>query len=65
MAHWGGGLSRQKQTNKSIFSTSIPGVSFCAKCSCVDNEDEDRGSTVVKVLRYKLDDRWFDLSWCQ
>ena len=24
-----------------------------------------RGSTVVKVLCYKLDGRWFDPSWCQ
>ena len=24
-----------------------------------------RGSTVVKVLRYKLEGRWFDPSWCQ
>jgi len=25
----------------------------------------DRGSTVVKVLYYKSDGRWFDPSWCQ
>jgi len=25
----------------------------------------DRGSTVVKVLCYKSDGRWFDPSWCQ
>jgi hypothetical protein len=25
----------------------------------------DRGSTVVKMLRYKLEDHWFDPSWCQ
>jgi len=25
---------------------------------------EDRGSTVVKVLRYKSESRWFDSSWC-
>jgi len=25
----------------------------------------DRGSTVVKVLRYKSEGRWFDPSWCQ
>ena len=24
-----------------------------------------RGGTVVKVLRYKSEDRWFDSSWCQ
>jgi hypothetical protein len=24
----------------------------------------DRGSTVVKVLRYKSEGRWFDLRWC-
>jgi len=25
----------------------------------------DRGSTVVKVLRYNSEGRWFDPSWCQ
>ena len=25
----------------------------------------DRGSTVVKVLCYKSEGRWLDLSWCQ
>jgi len=25
----------------------------------------DRGSTVVKVLYYKSEDRWFDPKWCQ
>jgi hypothetical protein len=24
----------------------------------------DRGSTVVKVLRYKSEGRWFDRRWC-
>jgi hypothetical protein len=24
----------------------------------------DRGSTVVKVLRYKSEGRWFDSKWC-
>jgi hypothetical protein len=25
----------------------------------------DRGRTVVKVLRYKSEGRWFDPRWCQ
>ena len=25
----------------------------------------DRGSTVLKVLCYKSEGRWFDPSWCQ
>jgi len=25
----------------------------------------DRGSTVVKALCYKSEDRWFDPSWCE
>jgi len=25
----------------------------------------DRGSTMVKVLCYKSEGRWFDPSWCQ
>jgi len=28
------------------------------------NYDEDRGGTVVKVLCYKSEGRWFDSSWC-
>ena len=31
--------------------------SFCTK--------NDRGSTVVKVLFYKSEGRWFDPSWCE
>jgi len=30
----------------------------------VPNKRGDRGSTVVKVLCYKLEGRWFDPSWC-
>jgi len=26
---------------------------------------QGRGNTVVKVLCYKLEGRWFDPSWCQ
>jgi len=26
---------------------------------------KDRGSTVVKVLCYNSEGRWFDPSWCQ
>jgi hypothetical protein len=28
------------------------------------NQSGDRGSTVVKVLRYKSEGRWFDPRWC-
>jgi len=31
---------------------------------CILNQG-DRGSTVVKVLYYKSEGRWFDRSWCQ
>ena len=33
-------------------------IFLCVKCG-------DRGSTVVKVLCYKSEDRWLDPSWCQ
>jgi len=33
--------------------------------STVTREYEDRGSTVVRVLCYKSEGRWFDPSWCQ
>jgi len=29
------------------------------------HKSEDRGGTVVKVLFYKSEGRWFDPSWCQ
>jgi hypothetical protein len=29
-----------------------------------NNITGDRGSTVVKVLRYKSEGPWFDPSWC-
>jgi len=39
-----------------------------AYCSCTIKADYnyygDRGSTVVKVLCYKPEGRWFDPSWC-
>ena len=33
---------------------------FIVVLACVG----DRGSSVVKVLCYKSEDRWFDPSWC-
>ena len=29
------------------------------------SNDVDRGSTVVKALRYKSEGCWFDFRWCQ
>jgi len=29
-----------------------------------DSDTEDRGGTVVKLLCYKSEGRWFDPSWC-
>ena len=34
-------------------------ISYCQVKKLVD-----RGSTVVKVLCYKSEGRWFDSSWC-
>jgi hypothetical protein len=31
---------------------------------CVRNVHGDRGGTVVKVLCYKSEGRWFDSRWC-
>ena len=45
----------------------IPGVMAdkpCLKLSVLQERVGDRGSTVVKVLRYKSEGRWFDPSWC-
>jgi hypothetical protein len=29
-----------------------------------EQQSDNRGSTVVKVLRYKSEGRWFDPRWC-
>jgi len=34
------------------------------KITFVPTKMVDRGSTVVKVLCYKSEDRWFDPNWC-
>ena len=34
-------------------------------CQLRNIESGDRGGSVVKVLCYKSEGRWFDLSWCQ
>jgi len=34
------------------------------KCTCTSRKVSDRGSTVVKVLCYKSEGRWFDSRWC-
>ena len=43
---------KRERYNISIFIPYIKGV------------PGDRGGTVVKVLRYKSEGRWFDPSWC-
>ena len=36
----------------------------CTNARTTATEWVDRGSTVVKVLCYKSEGRWFDPSWC-
>jgi len=38
---------------------------FWIKTRVYTTQEGDRGSTVVKVLCYKSEGRWFDPSWCQ
>ena len=40
------------------------GLLYPKETSLVLVSVEDRGSTVVKVLHYKQEGRWFDPSWC-
>ena len=39
-------------------------VTFVPKLEPLLGVEGDRGSTVVKVLRYKSEGRWFDSRWC-
>ena len=39
-------------------------VLWSAKLTNVHDIYGDRGGTVVKVLCYKLEGRWFDPRWC-
>jgi hypothetical protein len=39
------------------------GLKYCTElCHALLSKRGDRGGTVVKVLRYKSDGRWFDIS---
>jgi len=46
--------NKRKVNLKAILKTKI---------NCLLEEAGDGGSTVVKVLRYKSEGRWFDPSW--
>ena len=43
----------------------IKNVMMMIITTTIRNWNWDRGSTVVKTLCYKLEDSWFDPSWCQ
>ena len=45
-----------------VFQKLVVGLLFFERT--ITSEDLDHGDTVVKVLCYKLEGRWFDLSWC-
>jgi len=56
---------------KSCCVQPAPRCHICKLCMCYKNtiilaaRYTTRGSTVVKVLCYKSEGRWFDPSWCQ
>jgi len=61
-------------TEKSIMVTNLslpPALPLNETESCPlylrdsqDSQHSDRGNTVVKMLCYKSEGRWFDPSWC-
>jgi len=53
------GSETEPAINGLIRLTVIP---FILRSAFRDNGD--RGNTVVKVLRYKSEGRWFDSRWC-
>jgi len=66
--------SRHKLQEILFFSFVLQFLSYCiGDPFCITNHNYclygvrcgDRGSTVVKVLCYKSEGRWFDPSWCQ
>ena len=59
---------KHRQTEgQSCFNTSTAGIQTqpSAVFGCKSCQPGDRCSTVVKVLCYKSEGRWFDPSWCQ
>jgi len=46
------------------FVKSLEVTQYTGKRNKSNVNTGDRGSTVVKVLCYKLEGRWFDPSWC-
>jgi len=49
----------------SVFALDPPPPNTPRIYSASDTHSGNRGSTVVKVLCYKSEGRWFDPSWCQ
>jgi len=48
---------------ESSLSAHANGMNECLELTA--SSKGDRGSTVVNVLCYKSEGRWFDPSWCQ
>jgi len=56
-----GPCSAQRQARELICG---PYLATRARLLSFNSTQGDRDSTVIKVLRYKSEGRWFDSSWC-
>ena len=56
--------SRKNDTKRHLHFESWNSFKVYLKFQFLLHENGDRGSTVVKVLCYKSEGRWFDSRWC-
>ena len=54
----------RKLRNEELHDLYSPFIIQVIKSRRTRGEGGDHGGTVVKVLCYKLEGRWFDPSWC-
>ena len=59
-----GGRAPTKQSNAASCMESLSKMNVGWDLTSVLKVVGDRGGTVVKVLCYKLEGRWFDSRWC-
>jgi len=64
-ADWFQQDSKRYKLGGQLFFTPSQRIKFCPRfLLCLVLWRGDRGGTVVRVLCYKSEGRWFDPSWC-
>jgi hypothetical protein len=64
MSYYGSGFSNNFHVNGCVkLRNSIQKFNLFFRSLAIPPYSEDHGSTVVKVVRYKSESRWFDSRW--